>query len=100
SLALGGPKNRPDAAGGYAACEAASAQRPQEGNVGAGAGATVGKLFGIDRAMKSGIGTASATLKGIVVGAIVAVNAIGDVVDPATGKVVAGARTSDGKKTL
>ena len=95
-----GPKIRPDAAGGYAACEAASADRPAEGNVGAGAGATVGKLFTLARGMKSGIGTASASVKGIVVGAIVAVNAIGDVVDPNTGKIVAGARTPDGKKKL
>jgi L-aminopeptidase/D-esterase-like protein len=95
-----GPKIRPDAAAGYAACEAAASERPAEGNVGAGAGATVGKLFGFPRGMKSGIGTASASLKGIVVGAIVAVNAIGDVVDPKTGKIVAGARTADGKKKL
>ena len=95
-----GPKVRPDAAAGYAACDAATTNRPSEGNIGAGAGATVGKLFGFPRGMKSGIGTASAYLKGIVVGAIVAVNAIGDVVDPKTGKIVAGARTADGKKKL
>ena len=81
-LAVGDPKIRPDAAAGYAACNAATSERPAEGNVGAGAGATVGKLFGFDRAMKSGIGTASVTLDGLVVGAIVAVNAIGDVIDP------------------
>lgn len=98
--AVGGPKNRPDAAAGYAACEAAGAQAPAQGNFGAGAGATVGKMFGIARAMKGGIGTASITLAGLVVGAIVAVNAIGDVIDPHTGKVVAGARTSDGKHKL
>jgi L-aminopeptidase/D-esterase-like protein len=56
----------------------------------------VGKLWGMDRAMKGGIGTASATVKGITVGAIVAVNAVGDVVDPRSGRVVAGARTADG----
>jgi L-aminopeptidase/D-esterase-like protein len=99
-LAVGDPKIRPDAAAGYAACVAATTQRPSEGNVGAGAGATVGKLFGFDRAMKSGIGTASVTLDGLVVGAIVAVNAIGDVIDPSNGKVVAGARTADGKKKI
>ncbi len=99
-LAVGDPKVRPDAAAGYTACGAATSERPGEGNVGAGAGATVGKLFGFDRAMKSGIGTASVTLDGLVVGAIVAVNAIGDVVDPATGRVVAGARSKDGKKTI
>jgi len=99
-LAVGDPKVRPDAAAGFAACNAATAERPGEGNVGAGAGATVGKLFGFDRAMKSGIGTASVTLDGLIVGAIVAVNAIGDVVDPATGNVVAGARSIDGKKMI
>ncbi len=99
-LAVGDPKVRPDAAAGYTACNAATPERPGEGNVGAGAGATVGKLFGFDRAMKSGIGTASVTLDGLVVGAVVAVNAIGDVIDPATGRVVAGARSKDGKKTI
>ena len=97
---VGGPKNRPDAAAGYAACEAASAQPPAQGNAGAGAGATIGKMFTIVRAMKGGIGTASVTVEGLIVGAIVAVNAIGDVIDHATGKIVAGARTADGKKLL
>ena len=69
-----------------------------EGNVGAGAGATVGKMGGRDRAMKGGIGSAAITLpNGLVVAALVAVNARGDVVDPATGQVVAGMRTEDGK---
>src|SRR5260370_20728267 len=67
-------------------------------NVGAGAGATVGKMFGMKSAMKSGIGTASIRIAktGIVVAAIAAVNAVGDVVDPRTGKIVAGARKPDG----
>jgi L-aminopeptidase/D-esterase-like protein len=95
-----GPAIRPDAAAGYAACEAATAMRPAEGNVGAGAGATVGKLFGFARGMKGGIGTASARLQGLTVGAIVAVNAVGDVVDPRTRRVLAGARTPDGKNKL
>jgi len=95
-LALGDATIRPDAAAGYAACEAASPQPPAEGNVGAGAGATVGKLFGLSRAMKGGIGTASLTVDGIVVGAIVAVNAVGNIVDPKTGRTVAGARTKRG----
>jgi len=65
--------------------------------VGAGAGATVGKLEGLGRAMKGGIGTASVELPGgVVIGAIVAVNAVGDVVDPATGRIVAGIRNEDG----
>lgn len=99
-LGVGDWTIRPDAASGYAACQAATTARPQEGNAGAGAGATVGKFFGLPRAMKSGIGTASLELDGLVVGAIVAVNAIGEVVDPQSGRVVAGVRTPDGKKIL
>lgn len=99
-LLVGDSGIRPTASSGYAACAAASSNPPAEGNVGAGAGAAVGKIFGISRAMKGGIGTASVTLDGVTVGAIVAVNALGDVVDPYTGKVVAGARTSDGKSLL
>ena len=95
-LWVGDASIRPDAASGYAACEAASTQPVAEGNVGAGSGATVGKLFGIGRAMRGGIGTASVTVGGITVGALVAVNAIGDVIDPSTGRVVVGARTPDG----
>jgi L-aminopeptidase/D-esterase-like protein len=69
-----------------------------EGNVGAGAGATIGKSGGGGGPMKGGIGTASITMPdGLIVAAIVAVNAVGDVVDPATGKVIAGVRTADGK---
>ncbi len=99
-LGLGDPRVRPDAAAGYAACQAASAQAPAQGNAGAGAGATVGKLWGLGRAMKGGIGTASATAGGFTVGALVAVNAFGDVVDPDTGEPVAGARTGDGRHLL
>ncbi len=99
-LWVGDASIRPDAQAGHAACEAASAQAPAEGNVGAGAGATVGKLFGIARAMKGGIGTASVKVGAITVGALVVVNAVGDVVDPATGSVVAGARTADGSALL
>jgi L-aminopeptidase/D-esterase-like protein len=99
-LPVGDARFRPDAQAGYAACAAASRDAPQEGNVGAGAGALVGKLYGIHRAMKGGIGTASITVDGITVGAIVACNAVGDVVDPDTGGVIAGARTEDGKSLL
>jgi L-aminopeptidase/D-esterase-like protein len=95
-LWIGDASIRPDAASGYAACEAASSAPVSEGNVGAGTGAAVGKLFGIGRAMRGGIGSASVTVGGITVGALVAVNAIGDVIDPATSQVVAGARTADG----
>src|SRR5262249_57046151 len=71
-----------------------------KGSVGAGAGATVGRLFGMSGAMKGGIGTAAIKVAGITVGAIVAVNAVGDVFDPSNGKVIAGARTKDGKRLL
>jgi len=99
-LWVGDPRIRPDAAAGYAACEAASSEPPAEGSVGAGAGAAVGKLFGIERAMKGGIGTASLRIGGATVAALVAVNAVGDVLDPRTGQVVAGARTADGRALL
>jgi L-aminopeptidase/D-esterase-like protein len=99
-LGVGDAKIRPDAEAGYKACKAAAATAPTEGNVGAGAGATVGKLFGMARAMKSGIGTSAIRLEDITVGAIVAVNAVGDVFDPVTGKIIAGARTKDGKSLV
>ena len=99
-LWVGDAKIRPDAASGYAACDAATTEPVVEGNVGAGTGAAVGKLFGIHRAMRGGIGSASITVGGLTVGALVAVNAIGDVVDPATGEPVAGARTADGTALL
>jgi len=95
-LGIGDPTIRPDAAAGYAACEAASCVTPAEGNVGAGAGASIGKMFGMERAMRGGLGTASITVGGVTVAALVAVNAMGDVVDPANGAIVAGARRSDG----
>jgi L-aminopeptidase/D-esterase-like protein len=68
--------------------------------VGTGAAAAVGKVFGIERAMKGGIGTASITVEGVTVGALIACNALGDVVDPDTGRVIAGARTRNGKALL
>ncbi len=96
-LGIGGGSVRPGPECGYEAARAASADPPAEGSVGAGAGATVGKLRGRGRAMKGGIGTASITLEdGLTVAAVVAVNAVGDVIDPATGEVVAGVRTEDG----
>ncbi len=97
-LGIGDHTVRPDAAAGYQACEAASGTPPSEGSVGAGTGATVGKLFGIGRAMKGGIGTAAVKVGQVTVGAIVAVNAVGDVIDPASGTIVAGARTEDGRR--
>ncbi len=94
------PGVRPDAAAGYAACQAASSAPPAEGNVGAGAGACVGKLFGLPRSMKSGIGSASVRVGPWVVGALIACNAVGDVIDPGSGVVIAGARTADGLALL
>jgi L-aminopeptidase/D-esterase-like protein len=92
-LALGDPHVRPDAAMGYAACQAARTDHPLEGNAGAGMGASVGKLFGMGGAMKGGIGSAALDLGGgVMVGAVVAVNAFGDVVDPQTGEILAGTR--------
>ena len=99
-LWLGDARLRPDADAGYAACGHAGTQAPAQGNVGAGAGATVGKLWGIARAMKGGIGTASIRAAGFTVGALVAVNALGDVIDPATGEPLAGARSADGRHLL
>ncbi len=99
-LWVGDATIRPDAAAGYAACQAASSAPPAEGSVGAGAGAAVGKLFGIERAMKGGIGSASIEIGGVTVAALIAVNAVGDVIDPASGAVVAGARTADGTALL
>jgi len=92
-LGIGRSDVRPDAEMGYVACRNASHDRPAEGNVGAGTGATVGKILGMGGAMKSGIGTASVRLgRGVFIGAIVAVNALGDVINPASGAILAGAR--------
>jgi L-aminopeptidase/D-esterase-like protein len=91
-FSIGSASVRPDASAGYAACEAASDQRAT-GSVGAGTGATVAKALGIECALKGGIGTAAEqTESGITVGALVAVNSWGEVVDPDTGSVIAGPR--------
>lgn len=93
-LSLGRADVRPDATMGALAAAAATSTPPREGNVGAGTGATVGKMFGMSLAMKSGLGTASMDIGGgVIVGAIVAVNAFGDVVDPTTNEIVAGLRS-------
>jgi len=99
-LWVGDPSVRPDARAGRLACEAASAAPPQEGSVGAGAGATVGKLWGVQRAMKGGIGCASVRVGGATVAAMIAVNAVGDVIDPDGGGPVAGARSADGSRLV
>lgn len=92
-LGIGRSDVRPDAAMGYRACQNASSKAVETGNRGAGAGATVGKTLGMSQAMKSGIGSASLEIGGgILVGALAAVNAIGDVCDPQNGQIIAGAR--------
>ena len=91
------PKIRPTADCGYRAAAAASTSPVGEGSIGAGAGATVGKSGGGGRSMKAGVGSYSITLpNGLSVGAIVAVNAVGDIIDPDTGRIVAGVRNPDG----
>lgn len=91
-LGMGSAGIRPDAAMGYAACQAAAAGPVEQGNVGAGTGATVGKLYGMPQAMQGGVGTASAQLDNVWVGALVVCNALGDVRDAATGMLLAGTR--------
>lgn len=97
-LIIGDYKVRPDKAMGYQACLNAGKSCPQ-GNVGAGAGATVGKILGMDRTMKSGLGAYAMQVGELKVGALVAVNCLGDVIDPETGLKVAGLLSED-KKTL
>lgn len=109
-LDVGSPKARPDSQMGYLACENASSCPPGEGNVGAGLGATVGKLFGPGYAMKCGLGTWSIRLGTgndpdgrkipVIVGAIAVVNALGNIVDPELGKIIAGAYDRDTGKLL
>jgi len=97
-LRVGDPRIRPTADCGYRAAGLASAQPVEEGSVGAGAGATVGHARGPEHAMKSGIGSAAVTTKdGLIVAALAAVNSFGDVIDPATGQVIAGVRNDDGR---
>ena len=96
-LAVGDAGSRPDAEMAYKAATEASRTERREGRVGAGRGATVGKILGYDGCMHGGVGSASLRLaSGAVVGALVVVNALGDVVDPATGEIVAGARDEQG----
>lgn len=100
-LGVGDYRVRPDADMGYKACINARADGVEEGSIGAGTGATVGKLFGIKRGMKGGIGTASMKSKsGITVGVLVVVNAFGDIIDPYSGRILAGARVSEKSKRL
>jgi L-aminopeptidase/D-esterase-like protein len=100
-LGVGDPRARPDRAMGYRAAAAARPGPVEEGNVGAGTGATVGKLGGVARATKGGLGCAVGELDGVHLGAILAVNAVGDVRDPETGRLIAGARdAADGRRLI
>lgn len=94
-LVVGDPKCRPDKAMGYEACKAAGTCEPALGNVGAGTGASVGKFLGIDRMMKSGLGIHAVQLGEVQCAAVVAVNALGDVIDYDTKKRIAGLLTED-----
>jgi len=89
-LNVGNPTIRPDREMGYQACLDADEQIVKEGCIGAGTGATVGKYYGISRCMKGGIGTASIQVNDLVVGALVVVNAFGDIINPETGEILAG----------
>ena len=100
-LAVGDASVRPDSQMGYEACERASSDAVEEGRVGAGAGATVGKILGVGAASAGGIGTASIKLSsGVTVGVIVVVNSFGDIIDPASGRILAGARSPHGNEWL
>ena len=100
-LAVGSSKVRPDSAMGYKACSLGSAGRVAEGQAGAGSGATVGKIFGPGMSSPGGIGTAAMKLQsGVTVGVLVVVNAFGDIVDPQSGRILAGARSPHGSGWL
>jgi L-aminopeptidase/D-esterase-like protein len=99
-LNVGDHRVRPDRAMGYAAATAARPGPVAEGNVGAGTGATVGKLYRIERAMRGGLGCAAIERHGVAVGALMAVNAVGDVRDPKTGQLLAGARDAPAGRRL
>ena len=96
-LSVGDPAIRPDKERGYQACVASEAGNYRDGNYGAGCGATVGKMYGMDTCMKAGIGSYAVQIGQLQVGAVVAVNALGDIYDPETGKKIAGLLTEDKK---
>lgn len=95
-LPVGDYKVRPDAKMAYTACQNASADESRLGNIGAGTGATIGKSRGKDGIMKGGLGTASIKVGEVIIGAIVAVNCFGSIIDPSSGKVIAGVRPETG----
>lgn len=96
-LTVGDYRVRPDKQMGYTACQNASNRECLQGNIGAGTGATVGKILGMERAMKGGLGAFCLQAGELKVGALVAVNCLGDVLDPTTGKIIAGALNDDRK---
>jgi len=97
-LGVGDARIRPTADCGYRAAQAATSAPVAEGSIGAGAGATLGKIAGMEHAMKSGVGTAAISMPdGLIVAALVVANPFGDVIDPNTGKVIAGVRSADGR---
>lgn len=99
-LVVGDHRVRPDLEMGYEACVNATNMECPNGNVGAGTGATVGKFLGIERAMKGGLGSYAIQVGDLKVGAIVAVNALGDIIDPETGEILAGLLDEDGKALI
>lgn len=99
-LAVGDYRIRPDFNMGYMACENANNEECPSGNLGAGTGATVGKFLGVERAMKGGLGSYAVQIGGLKVGAIVAVNCLGDVIDPETGEILAGLLDEKGKALI
>lgn len=94
-LTIGNHSVRPDKKMGYQACRNASNSPFRQGSIGAGTGATVGKICGMDRAMKSGLGCYALQVGSLKIGSLVAVNCLGDVVDPVTGRIVAGTLSED-----
>lgn len=94
-LTVGDPGARPDAQMGYDACKRATDSNSMMGSIGAGTGATVGKILGDEYSMKGGLGTASIKIGELTVGALVVTNSLGDVVDPESGRILAGALNSD-----
>ncbi len=100
-LTFGNPRVRPNSESGYRAAQAATSGAVAEGNVGAGTGATVGKMLGMEHATKGGLGSASQKIANdVIVAAIVVVNAVGDVIDLRTGAILAGARNPNGSGWL
>lgn len=95
-LGIGNPKAYPNKENAYTACQTASNDSGEQGSIGAGTGATVGKFLGMGNAVKSGLGMASIDIgKGVIVSALIIVNALGDIIDPKTNKIIAGTRNPD-----